>query len=1541
MRRTAFQGCRVCLLAAVCYLGGEGASAPLTTDLRASENRSVASIDLRSVDGKLTQAVGRINENLRDLYTFVRKQPKKLDVGKTISQLRDQLAALVERDNALRELGITAAHQRVRRYVLRDRAEGFIHAWTTFSLLAIVASHHGTNTEYRGELLALDRPKGKESCLSLLLALYSHIRSAEGDAPDPLRVRLKDGAGFFNEFAYTYPWKEKEKPDYVGHDRYLPSTRDLVGTPNDKPETPRDLLSLWSLLNLQLDTTWNKRDKPGDRLNLAPLAAWLRQLHDDKNLTAFDVGTDAVFQYGQAFKERLDRIQKFVAFRDACGKDNVLHALVTALRNARLAGKSPAAVETPLRMQDLIDACKPIDGESLPQAEIWLRYVLLLSYQGEGVDAVASTRGDVKGAEDFYKSTGLDKPFMQEQDPAKATESSPALLRWNKWPAKGHFSRTIFDATAAAYRYAVWEASLPDLEKRRYKSLSGSAERHAYAVELERLVEEGRAAERTHLAPYLDATANPTDPYGFRPKLLADGAIASATASRAERERLANDLRALSTQIGGAVRAQELALLAERTDDPTAIAIAMQGMAGYAGVSRWNINALPTKTFADCARDIKSAVQHFKDDLTSRQYQQDYRERFAAQKGQTEVLELELAAARLGMEIAKQGEEIEKKFKEIADLDVKIRKLEGEVSKLLAAAAKDKNKAAELRLTLANQARDLAAAQVEALQQATAQAQAMIDHASDSLRAMQPRLLEAARKIEDSKKKSGFFSILKAVVNIVGVALGPFTGGASLAAAQAVNTAINIYEKVSNLDLSKVENIAAGLAGIANDVGTLADLSINKLDIGGEAAKKGLAEVKNWLKTAEGDIKRLSEKAKPLLDGLKKLEGITQSKLGQIASALASDIPVSIENGILKVDLGKAGIRLQNKELEKIWSDALDKGVMIANDARARAILAKLRRLLPDNEYRTQLRQAVDELIRVCPEALLLDRDVKAAARSLEESKSRLKAFIDSASAEQRRFLGKLFDGWVIIKDDKGAVIAVERSVVKEAAEFKQRVQHYIKQVRNKALDKLANEIEKIRKDIDGKADKAAKEQDPVALRAIANDQILPAVAELGKKLERLRGDLAEARYKLKDAETNVEIAAADDRAMKAMKEASDLQVQVGELEIRKSLLGQNLAALKIRQEELRIEQEGFRLEAAVRRAELSQAALRRIYATCRRLGVIPDQTTSEASPQLSLDSILTPSYDAKDPARVIRARLKLDHMAGDLIGMLQWMRLLNITAKRSGIAKNPNVEDKDRYVSDRFADILWLLHGPDSPETIAEKLGKLADGLVDLFADELDIPEENLLLARAVAINPKTIRWFDGKPAPGLPNEPPSDAVLRELPEELRPRALGYFRFRFTLKPEKRPDAVEFSRVNKASDPSASYYFFFKESSLIRERPLGKPGLAIDDFRYYVVPSGNAVANPGLPLSAPSEGLSLLGKDGKQLYDQIEEQPTLDQIRDKKLKFWRKNHLAPALGDWTIFLLESTPLAEHERQQRIEECRDRLILTLRIPYLQVPGAGR
>jgi hypothetical protein len=1524
------------LLACGIHVLADGKSQPKPAD--AASPAEPPDLKAVSPDTPLSEAVGTLNDNLKTLYRFVSgRAAEEVAWGKTIGALNQQLWALEGADEALRKLGATETEEIVRESVLRSRAQGWVHGWATFSLATVAVSRSAADQRWRDDLLTLDRPSEKQSALATLLKVYSQIRSGEQNQADALRVRLRDGSLFLLEFAYRHPWKTGERPENIKHDRYIPSTPDLIGSPDDPPQPQRELLSLWALVNLQTDT-WRAPPSGSDPLGIAPLASWLKRLEDDPDLMAFDQVAGGR-HLAQSFKGRTDRMQRFLSVRAACAEETVLQGLVTELKNARFVGRAAVNVELAgkVRIRDLIEASQPIDGETLPQAEIWLRYVLLLSYQGEGTDVVAD-RVRAGGIDPFWKTTGLTKNYLLSPPPGDA-DTAVEFLRWGKWPRRGHLVRAANDATQAAYRYAHWEGRLREVERLRSQSYTDPAARRRYVDDLTGQVADLESVYATLLAPHIG-----TAPW-----------VPGATGTLPEEKRLRDDLSALADQVSAATRIQKLALLAYRTGDPTSVAITWQGAGGADGVAQWDINTLPTRTFHDYAEAVNRAANGLEEELRKFHWQQELRDRYSARREQTEVLELDLAAAQLGLEIARQGQQIAETYKKIAQLGVEIGKLRLRADQLIQQAAGKTRESAELRLTLANQARDLAAAQVEALEQATAQAEQMVEQASESLRAMQRQLLDAADKIEEQKRKSGFLSIIKAVVNVVGAVLSPFTGGASLVVAQAATMAINIYDKVSAIDFKDLGQAASQLAGVVSEVGAFADLTVGKLGIGGEGAKQALADVKGWVKRAETDIERLGAKARPLLDGLKSLG---QSQAGQFLSALASDIPVSVRGGKVTVDLGRAGIKFKDEALKRIWGQLLDQGGMMVNDVQARARLAKLH-LLPDDQYADELRKAVDELIRVCPQAALVNANLQEATRQVEQRKAELKEFIGRADAEQRRFLGKLFDGWLVVRDAKGEVVAVERSLTKEAKDFQDRVEHYRQQVATGALGKIADDIRRRNADLERLAGEAAKEKNEGRLRQIARNQIPQEIEGLVAKLEELRHELASARGQLNDAETQVEIAARDKEAAQAMEEAAGLKVQASELELKKDLLEQTRSALEVRRAELQIRQEEYRLQAAARRVERSQAELRRLFAACRRWGVNPLDDRAEAPPRLSLNGVLA-VFDPADPDRRPRGRLVLDRMAGDVVGMIQWVRLLNL-------APQQYTGDKNRYALDQFTKVLELLGGAGEPREVGQSLNALAEELKETLDKELHIPPENLRFVRAVAIDPKLLHWVAAVDEPATDVFPEGNTacmtdpyfvwlqrndergfqklrdqeMLQQLPRPLRRRALGYFRFRFSLDPRiTLGGSPGFAGVAKAPSALDSFYFFLQESSLVRERPLGQPGLPIDDLRFFFVPSRFAEPNPGLPLPAPLDRAYTQQSEGKQLNDQLEEEQRLSEIRNR-LRFWRGFRLTPAVGDWTVFLLESTDLAEAERLARVQQCRDKLVLTLRIPYLQVPAPAR
>lgn len=1540
----------------------------------------------------LTRAIA-VNKNLKVLCEDALAARPLETLPRQVSILNTQLDELELLDETIRNYTTGGGHERIREDAMRYRAAAWLNAWAAFGQLTERCARENA----RDERLALLGPETAAS-VHRLTRVYEQMRAAvpvvrelitarlraEKDesrqkrfrtvldgitADEPLRAYLTDEVRVPPILGYAHPWPKGERPEWSTHDFYIPARADLVGRSDDKPgPNDRRLPTLWSVVNRVLDT-WRDPAQPPqtDRTTLTELMAALRKLGADgsgiapTSVAAFDPADSTGPNSGSGFARSMRHLHLYLAVRNWCSDEDQLARLVLRLKEARNSRQPVATVTVGTNwavMKDLIEAATPLRGhgnkdESLPQADVWIRYLLLLSYHGDGVEALIPSAGaDPKaekngGIDWFWSTTGLKGSFTLTLSCWREPGNHP-FVRWNQWPEGGHFVRAVADATAAVERLARAGARTAEFEDGRYRSLTDPAVREKYVSALADQVSAFTNLRARHLNPYFSDDVR-SDPFAApRPVAAkwAEGAPRAWSAwvalvpkaaqqsvgalSKRERDRLSGDIEAVAGQAAGTAFALERTLAAYRTSDPTAVAVSLQGFAGPAGTDRWDVNAMPTRTFDNYAAALDKTVEQLKSEAKTFDARRDLRDRFAAAQKQVEVYELELTAARLGSQIAQQGEAIAKIYREMAALQKQIADLNLKAEKFIKDAAGNTEKATELRLTLATQARDLAAAQVEALEQATAQAEKMLEQASHDLRATQQQLLSLADKIEESKKTS-FLSILKAVVNVVGAALAPFTGGASLMVAQAVNTAISIGEKIAALDLNNLGKAVETIASIAADVGTVADISINKLGIGGPSAKAKLEEVKGWVEKAKTDINRAGGKA---VEYFRKLEtDLKRTELGVVFGAFASDIPISIDDkGRVKLDVGRAGIRLKG-ELNTALQKILASGGVLTTDPATRARVAKLLQMTGNPEYREELKRAVDDLIRVCP---AIREKAEEAKREVEKTKADLKGLVDRLEADQQKLLGRLFGGWVLVTDENGDVVAVERNLSGEMAAFKKRVAAYTDEVRNGAIKALVDQIRAKNRDIEQLADKAAKNNDEVALRRVAREEVPVAVDELARKVEELRGKLELARGELKDAQTRAEEAELNRKAAEGMRAAAAVKVEGQELAVRQAMLGQTAATLSVRQAELEVEKRAVLVDAAVRKVDRSADELRSLYARCRRWGVNPLRRDDLVG-RLALDAVLSVGTLGPDgaPDTAARERAYLDLMTENVIGMLQWVRLLNLGAPRGG-------SDKETFLLEQYTAVLRAHTGGGEFADRAKLLLSTADKLKKFFDANLSIPEDSLRTARREAIGPDEIRLIGSSTANEAQRALEDEAVLQSLPERSRSRALGYFRVRFTTErgADLRPDPrfVRVFAVNAAAD----YYAFLKKATLVRERPLGQPGVPVDSLRFEILPAPNGPPNPNLPLGVAGPLALPPFAEGKSIADTIQEDDWLGKIR-AELGLWRKVELTPAPGEWVIVLLHNDDLTEAERSQRVAHLREQLAqqknntFTLYVPYLQVP----
>lgn len=1588
MRRTPLLPLSVCLLT-LSFSGGETVSVPSAISFSSgAEPESVALERLRVVDQYTprAQAVGWIKQNLRDIYLFVHRQPKNHERLKAIKPLRTQLAALVDLDAAIRKFG--DPRQGGKRYIvlLHDRAESFIYAWATFSRLAIDTSQSEVGPEHRRALLTPFQGVAKEqSPLALLLQLYANIRASEGEEREPLHTLLKDDYFYRNGNAYAHSWN-----------RYIPSTVDLIGRYDAPPflcKANREILSLWALVNLQLDTWRDQKQEQTDTLDLTSLAQWLKDFSDQTELlTTFDQSEN---KRGTALKDRLARLHLFIDFLNRHTTRKGLDDLLTELEKPDRQNRSPADTEA---IKRLAKAAEPTqDNEFLPQAAVWLRYVTLLSYRRTGVQVIAGpsdaalTQWWAKLREK-HPHVGDFQAGLKPKNP-----SDPGLngfVRWNAWPEQGHIIRAIADATDAAYRYSLWEAERPALETSRYETAAKPQVREEFKKKL-----------RQHIANLEDVYDKDLKrnfiqkaPASFDDWLFAGATVPSGNeqASRFkspslhddERKRIENDLAQLAAIVTSANQVQKAIRDAYEAEDPAAISAWLQGPAALDGAARWTPFDLPQLSFQDYYRQVIRNVKQLEDEIRKKQSQADLTELYKEQVAQNEILASETALARLGLEIAIQGNQVADCLKQLAALDEKIATLKKNWTALDKRAKELGVKRAELQLGLAAQARELAKAKVEGLKEAVEGVKRLVKNAKDQLETMKPRLLEAAQKVREQKRKSGIFSILRGIVTVVGAVLTPFLGPGVFQAAMAVNQVLDVAEEASNIDFRDLGQAIKDLDRVAKKAAPLINFAIDQS--GSKDLKSFRDGVNQWLRGTGQKLDQLrGDKEKKVGEFPKAFQGGRGAQdLRNLASAIGSGLPVRIENGEVKFDSGKLVIEFcGDTDLKKLLSELFQEGGMVVNTLRTDAErIAKLTGLDGINRQQALL-SALDEVIRTSPPevlALLGKHDYDSVVANVKQVRNKLKGWVEKAKAGDPALTllaQVLGGGMTIVKDGKGKIIALSPAVNKEMAALKDRVKRFQDHWKEKTSGDYRNLFQGRLGQVNDLIRNAQRDENN--LENIARSKIPEVIAQLDKDLEGLMKTINDAEDAFKDAETNFEIATLDRDASIFLRDAANLRQEAAGLDVEKAIVKERIAAINITKASLWIQQKEREVENATKRLTLNENKLRHIYATCRRWGIDPNKPKEK--PQidpLSLVGIL--DVDNKDLQR--QHAYYLDGAAQGAVGMVQWLRILNVDRlpPTPGIAKllpwklvkesqAKPLPERDKWAFGEVRKVMEIRYRRDAAIQLARELEKTAEDLNDLFLEKASVSDEHLGFARAVSIRDDKIVWFDDLHPTDLLNSLPSsikeiqalspDRVkkmrklqsLYRVPErggmdtpkdgqdsekdqqitELRRKVLGYFRFRFTLDEyDDRQRSPEFAEVQVAPNPASSYYFLLSDSTLVHERQAGTDPFPVVNLRFLIVPPDNPVGNPSQPFTGSLPNDRFLTK---QLNDPLEETILLGQIR-QRLQLWKKLQLIGAVGDWTVYILGTDVPNESKRQERIVDCRRNLNLTFRIPYIEVPA---
>ncbi len=1496
----------------------------------AKSKSTSALVGLPTVDRPASRAM-KANDNLRELYKRLSSRQSKPNLSAAdISTLAKNLRELDDLDSAIREISLVVDPFSIRKEACRLRAIAWLHGWVAFGEIAMLASQQGDDS-VRQELFG----PGLKSPLGLLLRVYAQISRDDNTQSEPLRFHLKDGAHFRSLLGYRRSWKDA-KPKAFEHDYFIPSVADIVGRWTDDPRiNEKGLLSLWGLINSQLDT-WHdlgvdpasiphslrgNGSQPSAKLQLGMLIEWLEWLVNNTDLMAFDFnnkdGKDSkssteTISHGLRLAVRSKKLVRFLRFRARVSEEMHLDSLAKALADQRLTIELPPTDRQAL--DDLLEAARPIssDGaqksEGLADAAIWLRYALLLSYRGQR-SLIAETEAVNGSMAHTWKALDVGQPLAFSRTNSDV-KGGGGFLRWDRVPDEGHSSAILADLTTAALAHFELEQKARRLEKDRF--MASSAElAQKYSSVLKEVVEPADAIMKKRLRPYF-LGASLAEPLVLTRVKDGPGKRFRMSGTVKERARWTEDLTVLASESNRSLQRFKLIEDVFSSSDSQSSALALQALGGISGLTDGNIHLLPQKPFNQYHADLERLINRLEKEANVADVEKELREAFHDRAMRLQIAETELAAARLGQQVANKAKQVSNLLLKAAELEAEIEELEVQIAKLESQAWDNKQHAAGVKLAYATRMRDLAAAKVEALFQASEQAEKLAEETSKQLTELGESFKRAATDIRDERRRARMFSILRSVVTVVGAALAPFTGGASLTVASLATSALTIAERIDKTDWHNFGEAVAAVGDIAQQAYGGVTLAVDKF--GGPAAKK-------WLKEAQDYARKAGDKVKPVLEIGSKAETVWKKikalerdgDVFRFASGIANGMPLSFEQGALKIDFGKKKIEFRDEKLQRALQGVFDAGAHFVNNAEARAQgLFKLPEL-PDSDLKEKLGQATDYVIKVLPadirERLKLPGDevVVKMKTAIENLKKEIAD--DNLSADARRALAQALAGGLLFAKEGKTVIALERPLEEEAQRFRERIKSFQKKVATAAIQTAIDNLQKIQNELTEQGQKLIDKKNDESLDQLAGTTIPNAIKDAKAEVEKVKAEIQAAKGELEDKQDDLKIANFEAEAANLFAQAAKLRVDQADGRARRARYGLEAAKLTVEASEIKDELEKLRARASQQSLKLAEIELRRTYETCLLRGINPldpegsNGKTLQKTPGTSFKAILIGADEDS-----LMHRPLVERMAGNVVGMLRWARLLRLA----------NDDELARiYVSvlDAFAKPTraYLKNATNPEQHAAGQLMAIGARLKEEF-DAKAAKRLRIEIAKATNVTAKEILWRDQMSAAEL------DLITWNLDprkrKTLKDGFIGAVRMRVRLK-----DGPRLSRdIGREHVPPALE---------------GRFDLYLDAEEGFIVATvkGEAtIDNLHTALLFPPTGIRFArtfdigAKTTKEFLQPVFSETQEKEARERfqtKLGVPRDLQLESGFGDWTFLIFDSSAENERAVMDRILQLRD------------------
>ena len=1234
------------------------------------------------VQGNVEGEAGAIARELGAIYGRVTRYAA---TTQDIADLSEQLERLVRL-----EPSIVGSTKWVKSYALQYRTLAWIQGWAAFS--QVLSQGQGTFTsEERRHLLSLQ----DRSVFKLLLEIYRQMWNAqeqlrelvwrpfardlgnrEGTAAFLLFRRVKEtfldpktpaeplyfGLGrsqapaFAQSNRYQEPWPPGACPVWCAWDYFISAHQDILGNPGDDADLGRhrQLLSLWAIVNLQLD---NWRDQPdnAEQLDFTHLKTWLAQLAASELLRLHD-------EKG-VFTKRLQRLAQFLSFRQYAADNVHLHAMVKAVSEFRskvITGTLPLTAKALCasipnqdcrsHLEHLFAAGEPLEQEAVQDAGLWLRYIILLSYERQSLTAIF---GDAPTNLDSFSQQLMETPvaFLDGLSLPKERRPGKVFLRWHGFPGSQHYNTAMTDMMWVTYQYLRLQQKRLQADCKRFQMYHLRRFRKAYGEALLVQSQDVTAISdrlSIYLTPGSRLASNLSSPHV--PAHIAWG----FSCTQHEQERMLQDIAGLANTVLPLRQQIELAAYALQSEGEDCNAV-MKALGASASLNAWDPHAYPQKSFAAYAKDVKEAAATLEREIAALRIETELQHEFDQKLLYYGQLRLQAKIGKIGAEISKKARAVAQIYQDIAAIEKDMCDLQQEIAVLGIKEAESNEKAKVKAMEYATWMRDLAIAHCQALEAAMATVKDQVAAAMADMQNYSDELKSMAGRIQEENEKKSFFSVIKAVVSIAGAVAAPFLGEGSVAVASIINKVIDVVQIAEKTDWKNFGQAVGAMVKINATAQSAIAIGMKEWGKPEDVKKfeKLREEINSHVKLTQASVKL----GKSIYDGIQ-----NKDDFFKIAACVASQFPSRYNKKTHELEFTFGGRQIEIELPDKVQQtidDIVESGGLFAQQVKGEVepILEKVENLPKmEQEFVAMLQNKLKQL----PDEMLVETVGEAKA---DELRAKFKKARNAAVSTYRNLpqdqqaavtdlLGHIMEKGMPIIKAGNKLVAIEKDIHKDLLKLQERarsIQEIMRADANDTIRKVLDRLQGRRQEVQTQVQQAG--EDVAALNNLA-EQVIPAqIDKMQQELQILQDEIGRAQAKVKETEMQVEIASYEAEASTARKQISELLKKVRDMEAMQAT--KNLEAKRIETEmaELGVEKSTLWELCADSQARACWEDIQFLYQKCLDSGFDPI-SRKRIVPHPGLIRLLD-SVETRNGMAVRGATRAL-------FGMLQWLALLS-----------------------------------------------------------------------------------------------------------------------------------------------------------------------------------------------------------------------------------------------------------------------------------------